>query len=116
MTKPFHQLFRESEAEYRPTEFPGIVSTTSVTDGGMTSLGGGFVKWIEDGAEISEVHQHDEVIIVLEGETKISTPDGQVTIGKGGSIIVRNGTPAVHTATAGTTTFYVILLRADERA
>ncbi|MFT4220658.1 MAG: cupin domain-containing protein [Microbacterium sp.] len=81
----------------------------------MTSLGGGFVKWIEDGAEIREVHNHDEVIIVLEGETTITTPDGRVTIGKGGSIIVKNGTPAVHTAVAGTKTFYTILLHGDER-
>ncbi|MFT4213928.1 MAG: hypothetical protein QM622_04030 [Microbacterium sp.] len=107
----YHQVFSEDSADYHE-HLPGIWVAKEYTDGALTRLGGGFVKWTQE-QTMHSPHRHDEVIVVLEGAHHTETQDGDFTALPGDVIVVRGGTNAVHSSAPGTKTSYVLALDSE---
>ncbi|MFT4220657.1 MAG: hypothetical protein QM611_09085 [Microbacterium sp.] len=107
----FHQVHSESAADYHEY-LSGIWVAKEYSNGGMTRLGGGFVKWTEE-QTMHSAHKHDEVIVVLEGAQHTETQDGAFIAYPGDVIVVRGGTNAVHYSEPGTKTSYVLALDSE---
>lgn len=102
----FHQLINpETMSEYVDM-LPGAVISRSITDGGLTDLEGGHVKWVED-APMHGLLGYDEIIYVEHGEVEMSTQDGSFVARAGDSFVLKAGADAHYFAKAGTQVFFI---------
>ena len=84
-------------------EMASAVEVTGTGDG--TKLGTGFARFTN--AEIPWTVQYDEVVLVLEGQVTVKTPDGDIHAGPHDSIWLPKGTELTYVS-ASALVFYTI--------
>lgn len=87
-------------------EYGAMAQITEVTGSGdNTSLGTGFARFTD--AEIPWTVRYDEVLLVLEGQVTVRTPNGDLVAGPMDCIWLPNGTDLTYISTSALV-FYAI--------
>lgn len=90
------RVVKFSDLEFTPRfAFPQmceVVEVAGIED--RSELSGGFARF--KNAEIPWQVRYDEIILVLEGEFSVETPNGRMTAGPLDTIWLPNGTPVTY--------------------
>lgn len=90
------RVVKFAELEFTPRfAFPQmceVVEVAGLKD--RSELSGGFARF--KNAEIPWQVRYDELILVLEGEFSVDTPNGRITAGPRDTIWLPNGTPVTY--------------------
>lgn len=99
----------DKDDTYRAVPGTGMALSMAISDvGSDAALGGGFLRFAEDGAVENWKLTYDELIYVLHGELTIESGETVVVARPGSACLMRAGTTATYRGLAGTHALFVI--------